>query len=93
MDQDVLGYDNETSMNHNWDPRFQIFIDSNYLPRKDELTEFFLDKSSTDLIGIFKNFSDSGIDGTHRVELTKKNVVNHLIEMSELELLMDLEWK
>jgi len=41
MDQDVLGYDNETSMNHNWDPRFQIFIDSNYLPRKDELTEFF----------------------------------------------------
>jgi hypothetical protein len=67
---DVLGLDTEISMDHNWGPRLQLFVDDkNLIP---ELNSYF----SFELPFLYKNFpvnfSKAGYDGTSRMEFTDK---------------------
>jgi hypothetical protein len=82
---DVLGFDTETSMDHNWGPRLQLFIkarDKSLIP---ELRGYF----SLELPFLYKNFpvnfSKAGYDGTARMEFTDKRPVNHFIEITTFE--------
>jgi hypothetical protein len=80
---DVLGFDTEISMDHNWGPRLQLFVDDkNLIP---ELNNYF----SFELPVLYKNFpvnfSKAGYDGTVRMEFTGKKPVNHLIEIITFE--------
>lgn len=80
---DVLGFDTETSMDHNWGPRIQLFVDDkNIIP---ELNNYF----SFQLPSLYKNFpvnfSKCSYDGTIRMEFTDKKPINHLIETITFE--------
>lgn len=80
---DVLGLDTEISMDHNWGPRLQLFVnDKNLIP---ELNNYF----SFELPFLYKNFpvnfSKAGYDGTSRMEFTDKKPINHLIEITTFE--------
>jgi hypothetical protein len=80
---DVLGLDTETSMDHNWGPRLQLFVnDKNLIP---ELNNYF----SFELPFLYKNFSVNfskpGYDGTIRMKLIDKKPINHLIEIITFE--------
>lgn len=41
---DVLGYDDETSADHMWGPRFYLFLDKEDLRLKDKIEEVFSEK-------------------------------------------------
>jgi hypothetical protein len=80
---DVLGFDTEISMDHNWGPRLQLFVDDKkVIP---ELNKYL----SYELPVLYKNFpvnfSKAGYDGTVRMEFTGTKPVNHLIEIITFE--------
>ena len=80
---DVLNLDTETSIDHNWWPRLQLFAnDKNSIP---ELNNYF----SFELPFLYKNFpvnfSKAGYYGTIRMESTDKKPLNHLIEIITFE--------
>jgi hypothetical protein len=80
---DVMGFDTETSMDHNWGPRGQLFINdkglvpeiTNYLSF--ELPLFYKDFSV--------NFTDPRYDKTQSMEVTDKKPVNHKVEITTFE--------
>jgi hypothetical protein len=80
---DVLGFDTETSMDHNWGPRFQLFIDNRDLIP--ELNNFLSYKLPLQYSNFPVNFSKPGYDGTIRMELTREKPLNHLIEITAFE--------
>lgn len=80
---DVLGFDTKTSMDHNWGPRLQLFVNNrNLIP---ELNNYF----SLELPFFYKNFpvnfSKAGYDGAIRMETTDRKPINHLIEITIFE--------
>jgi len=76
---DVLGYDTDMSMDHNWGPRLQIFItDKDIIPELDNYLKYelpFRYKSFS------TNFTDLKYDGVQSMEYTEKRPINHLIEI------------
>jgi hypothetical protein len=80
---DVLGFDTEISMDHNWGPRLQIFIEDQDLIS--ELKNYFSYELPLQYKNFSVNFSNPGYDGTIRMEFTGKKPVNHLIEITTLE--------
>ena len=80
---DVLGYDNETSMDHNWGPRLQIFIENKALiPELDNLFKMELPFRYK---GFPTNFSDPAYDGVQRMEFKENRPINHLIQIETPE--------
>ena len=77
---DVLGYDTETSMDHNWGPRLQLFIDSKELIP--ELNNYFRHELPFKYKNFPLNFSDPAYDGVQRMTFTDKKPINHLIEIN-----------
>jgi hypothetical protein len=80
---DVMGFDTEISMDHNWGPRGQIFVnDKGLIP---EIKNYL----SLELPFLYKgfsvNFSDPGYDKTQSMELTDRKPLNHLIEVTTFE--------
>ena len=76
---DVLGYDTETSMDHNWGPRLQLFIkDEKLIP---ELNNYFRNELPFEYKSFPVNFSSPAYDGVQRMERSDKKPVNHLIEI------------
>jgi hypothetical protein len=80
---DVLGFDTETSMDHNWGPRLQLFIENKDLIS--ELRNYFSYELPFQYKNFSVNFSKPGYDGTVRMEYTGKKPVNHLIEITTFE--------
>jgi hypothetical protein len=80
---DVLGFDTEVSMDHNWGPRLQLFIDDKDLIS--ELKNYFSYELPLQYKNYSVNFSKPGYDGTIRMEYTDKKPVNHLIEITTFE--------
>ena len=76
---DVLGYDNETSMDHNWGPRLQVFIENEDL--KIELDNLFKWELPFLYKGFPTNFSDPAYDGVQRLNFSENKPVNHLIQI------------
>ncbi|GHV69852.1 hypothetical protein AGMMS49928_14380 [Spirochaetia bacterium] len=80
---DVMGFDTATSMDHNWGPRMQIFVDD-----KSKITEIdnYLCRELPALYKNFPvNFSEPAYDKVQRMERPGKNEINHLIEIVVFE--------
>lgn len=80
---DVLGFDTEISMDHNWGPRLQLFIDDKDLIG--ELTNYFGYELPLFYNNFSVNFTKPGYDGTIRMESASKRPINHLIEITTFE--------
>ena len=80
---DVLGFDTEISMDHNWGPRLVLFLEEN---RYDELREAIDELLRLQLPVVFQgfptNFTQPSTDSTQRMEAIDKNPVNHLIQIT-----------
>ena len=80
---DVLSMDTEQSMDHNWGPRMQLFVDDKeFIPR---INEMLREKLPFEYLGFPVNFSDPSYDKTQRMEKTDKGPINHLIEVTNFE--------
>jgi hypothetical protein len=76
---DVLGYDTEISMDHNWGPRLQLFIENkDIIP---ELDNYFRYELPFQYKNFSTNFTDPKYDGAQSMVYTEKCPVNHLIEI------------
>ena len=76
---DVLGYDTEISMDHNWGPRLQLFVsERKIIP---ELDNYLMEALPVEYKGFPTNFSDISYDKTQSMVFKDKNPVNHLIEI------------
>jgi hypothetical protein len=76
---DVLGYDTEISMDHNWGPRLQLFINEKELiPELNNELQYGLPFQYKNFP---VNFSDPAYDGVQRMEYSETKPINHLIEI------------
>lgn len=82
---DVLGYDNATSMDHNWGPRMQIFVGKGDVERIEEIKAYLRAHLPGEFLGFSTHFSQKGPDGTQHMEKYTDGEVNHLIEVYSLE--------
>jgi hypothetical protein len=80
---DVLGFDTEISMDHNWGPRLQIFIeDGDFAPK---LHDFFSLELPFRYRNFPVNFTKPGYDHTAAMEDSSVRPVNHFIEVGTFE--------
>ena len=82
---DVLGYDNATSMDHNWGPRMQIFVGKADAVRIEGIKAYLRTHLPGEFLGFSTHFSQKGPDGTQHMEAYSGGEVNHLIEVYELD--------
>lgn len=82
---DVLGYDNATSMDHNWGPRMQIFVGKADAGRIEGIKAYLRAHLPGEFLGFSVHFSPKGSDGTQHMTAHTGGEVNHLIEVYELE--------
>lgn len=82
---DVLGLDNETSMDHNWGPRCQIFLSESDIKLKDELLTFFSESLPLEFLGFPTNYTDPAIHYIQMMEATTEYPIRHLIEIDTFE--------
>jgi hypothetical protein len=82
---DVLGYDTERSADHNWGPRFQVFLEPG-APYADALDDAFRAGLPREVQGHPTSFSepDPEDDGTQVPDRGAQGPVNHLIEITTL---------
>jgi hypothetical protein len=80
---DVLGFDTETSTDHNWGPRLTLFLENEQLVP--ELGIHLRKNLPREFCGYSTNFSPKGADGTQRMTSASGNEINHLIEVRGLE--------
>ena len=80
---DVLGYDTEISMDHNWGPRMQIFLSEADFNTKKESVDYCLKLNLPFTFrGFPVNFTDpSESDGVQHMSLKEEYPLNHLIEI------------
>lgn len=79
---DVLGYDDPTSMDHNWGPRMQIFLsDQDFACFGTELIDHLSAKLPLTYRGFPTNYTDPRYDHTQAMEPTDSYPVRHLIEV------------
>lgn len=55
---DVLGYDDEVSADHDWGPRFYLFLNQNDMSRKQEIFDYLASRMPYSFMGYSVNFSD-----------------------------------
>ncbi|MCL2834150.1 MAG: DUF4037 domain-containing protein [Treponema sp.] len=76
---DAAGYDTETSMDHNWGPRLQIFVnDEKLIP---DINNCLRNGLPFEYKGFPVNYSEPAYDKVQRMVYTDKKPVNHLIEI------------
>ena len=82
---DVLGYDNATSMDHNWGPRGQIFVAGHDASRIEELRRTLSEHLPGEFLGFPTHYTDKRTDFTQSMTPFKGGKVNHLIEILDLD--------
>jgi hypothetical protein len=82
---DVLGYDSTTSMDHNWGPRLQLFLEKNGVAKKEFLDEYLRANLPGEFLGFSTNFTEKGADGTQRMSPNDTKRVNHLVEIYDID--------
>jgi hypothetical protein len=79
---DVLGYDTPQSMDHDWGPKLQIFLDdSDYGALKEEIDDTLRKNLPYEVLGFPTNF-DYHDDGTITMRRIDKGLVNHGITIN-----------
>jgi len=76
---DVLGYDTEISMDHNWGPRLQIFVDDEEIIS--DLDNFLKHELPFAYKGFPVNFSDPAYDKVQQMKHCDSKPINHLVEI------------
>lgn len=82
---DVLGVDNEISMDHNWGPRCIIFLSKDDIEYKEQIYNFFSNNLPFEHRGFPTNFTDPRYDFTQKMMFKDSYPINHLIEIYEIE--------
>ncbi len=81
---DVLGYDTPQSMDHDWGPKLQVFLDdSDYGILKDELHDVLCRNLPYEIRGFPTNFGYHD-DGTTRMECIQDGPVNHGVTINTI---------
>lgn len=79
---DVLGIDTAVSMDHNWGPRFQIFLaEQDFADIAPKLHTTLQEHLPVSYKGFPTNYTDKRADFTQSMLSVKTGPVNHLIEM------------
>ncbi len=78
---DVLGLDNRTSMDHNWGPRFTLFLDDRDWDRKEDIDLFLRNSLPFEFESFPTNFTDPRYDGTQSMMFKASYPLRHLIEI------------
>jgi hypothetical protein len=79
---DVLGYDTAQSMDHDWGPKLQIFLnESDYSSAKEELDNQLRQNLPYEVRGFPTNFEKNG-DGTVKMSPITSGHVNHEIDIN-----------
>lgn len=86
---DVLGFDSPTSMDHNWGPRGQIFIQRDDAARIPEISEFLAGRLPGEFMGFPTNFTEKRGDGTQSMVPAEGKRINSLIEIYDLAQYLD----
>jgi hypothetical protein len=82
---DVLGFDNATSMDHNWGPRGQIFVAGHDASRVEELRQYLAEHLPGEFLGFPTHFTDKRSDFTQSMTPYASGKVNHLIDIIDLD--------
>ena len=84
---DVLGYDDEVSIDHMWGPRFYLFLNDNDIHIKHELMTLFEEKLPYTFKGYSVNFSkpNPNDNNVRNVELINSGKVSPLIWIHTLD--------
>ncbi|MBN1412532.1 MAG: DUF4037 domain-containing protein [Spirochaetales bacterium] len=89
---DVTGFDDETSMDHNWGPRMQIFLSpDDFNALSGQIDAVLKEKLPLTYKGFPVNFSEKSPDGTQRMEQKQEGPVRHLIEIVTIEDFFNLD--
>jgi hypothetical protein len=80
---DVLGFDTKISMDHNWGPRLQLFVNESELIN--ELNNYFRSELPFQYKKFPVNYTMPNYDNTVNMKYTDNYPVNHLIEISTFE--------
>jgi hypothetical protein len=86
-----MGYDTEISMDHNWGPRLQIFVDDYFLIK--QIKECLSNELPYRYKSFATNFSNKSYDGTTRMEYSESMPINHLIEVNLFEKYLETNYK
>ena len=81
---DVLGYDTAMSTDHNWGPRFQLFLSpQDYEHQRDAIDQCLRHNLPHTFLGYAVNFSEPDLadGGVQRMAAEQKSEVRHLIEI------------
>ncbi len=78
---DILGYDDETSTDHMWGPRFYLFLERDSIALKDKITDIFSCTFPYTYKGYSVHFSepDPNDNGVQHAEVIDSGPVNPLI--------------
>jgi len=83
---DVLGFDTQISMDHNWGPRLQVFLSAEDLTQHGSaVTEYLRNHLPFAYAGFPTNYCAPRYDQTQSMEETTAYPVNHLIEVTTVE--------
>ncbi len=85
---DVLGYDNETSMDHNWGPHLEMFLRKTDHKKYAKKIDRMLQKNlPLEFMGFPTNFTEPDPDSYLKVQMKKinKGPVNHFIHFRTIQ--------
>ncbi len=83
---EILGFDDQMSMDHDWGVKLQLFLRPEDTHLKDELCELFSIVLPDKIEGILTNFSEQGKDGSSVLKKRDKNeMINHGIEITTIQ--------
>lgn len=90
---EVIGFDDETSSDHNWGPRLILFLgDRDYNTYKSEIIQLFRKRLPYSFFGYSTNFSepDPNDPATILLEPITEGLINHRIEVYSLKIYLKL---
>lgn len=83
---DVLGYDTDVSMDHQWGPRLSVFLSPDDIEKTGSALDSVLsEKLPARFSGFSTNYSGTKTDYIRRMEITNEGTVKHLIRIHTIE--------
>ena len=82
---EVLGFDDETSRDHSWGPRLQLFLpDDTSANQVDKLNTALRERLPSNFEGFSTHFPDTDDDGSRLVAIPDRGPIDHFVEITTL---------